>query len=220
MGTITSHQADLSSARDLQIKVPAKIYLLSNSQIAESISYLQQLIDLASTIADGLDQVQPSIRELGCDCILTQIIAPTKAYTNKLRTRYLNHHFITTPSTIQGAGLAALIAAKVRLRRTIKSHVQLIEGDLVTYGEKIKIFEIFSPDARILADLGSGVSEVIDRFLIAGAGLCECGKAKVTRMASLKLSSSVHSPKLRRTDRSNSLAQASIDSRFSERRRA
>ena len=191
MATITSHQGDLSSTMDLQIKVPANIYLLSNSQIAKTIAYLQQLVDLASTITDSLDQVQSAIRDLGCDCILARINAPIKAYTNNLKAMYPNHHFLTAHSAMQGTGLAVYIGAKVRLRRTLRIHVQLIEDDLFLHGEKIKIVDVFSPDAKALADLGSDVSTMIDRFLIAEGGLCECRRTHVTRVARVKLPSNI-----------------------------
>ena len=217
--TTVASQSDVLSVQQLTINIPANVYHLSHFKTEQGISRLQQLIDLASTVADGLEQIQAAIRDLGCDCIIDQINDPTQAYMEQLKNRYPDQPVVTTALNAQGPGVAVFIGAKVRLTRTIRMHVQIIEAILLAEGENVKVVEIFSEDAKLLSDLGASVSAMIDGFVATdGKTRCDkCGMGKSTRMSSLRLPSRAQPSRIGRLDRSSSLAQSTAGGSFSDR---
>ena len=216
MATIFS-QTDAPNARGLTIKIPANVYHLSNIKTDQGIAHLQQLVNLATSVADGLDQIQAAIRDLECDCIINQINAPAKAYMEQLKARYPDQSVVTAALNTQGTGVAVFIGAKVRLTRSLKIHVQVIEAVLLAQGEKVKVIDVFSEDANLLRDLGSSISAMIDGFLASDGGpRCQtCGMANISRMSSLRLPTRSQPSRTERRDRSSTLAQSSASGSFS-----
>ena len=188
MSSVTVQKTDSSSLTDLEIKIPASCYQLSHPKMEEGIAALQQIIDLASTLADSIDHVQSNIRDLRCDCLLDRLNEPLRHYSEKLRARYPDQVTPTTPVSKQASGLAGFIGAKVRIRRELKAHVKCIEYVLFQHGESVNIVEVFAPDADLLSELGGEVAKLIDAILAQALKPCQsCEKGRATRAESTRL---------------------------------
>lgn len=188
MSSVTVQKTDSSSLPDLKIEIPASCFPLSHPKTVEGVAALQQIIDLAATVADSIDHVQSQIRDLRCDCLLDRLNDPVRHYAEKLKALYPYQATSTTPVSKQATGLAIFIGAKVRLRRELKAHVGLIEGMLWRHGENLKVVELFTPDVDLLTELGREVAQLIDLILAQGTKPCQnCEKERAPRAGSSQL---------------------------------
>lgn len=206
MSSVTVQKTDSSSLPDLEIKIPACCYHLSHPKMEQGVAALQQIIDLAATLADSIDHVQSNIRDLRCNCLLDRLNDPVRSYSVKLKARYPDQVTSTTLVSKQASGLAVFIGAKVRMRRELKAHVKCIEGMLVQHDESVKIVEVFAPDVDLLSELGEEVAKLIDLILAQGSKPCpKCENERSTRVESAQVSSGHPPPLISRIERSKTV---------------
>ena len=191
MTSIFSPQSDTSRS-SLEMHVPASVYPLEHPETQKGIALLQQLINLAFAVGDGLHHVQSAFYDTNCClCALSRLQGPVQRYSQGLAERYELNVGPSSPTNLNEAD--AFTSLKARLNRELKRHVTCIEKALKYYGEKIDVARIFSDDAKLLIRIGTEVDHLLQLVIEAGdakeAKVCEkCGK-ETNSLTSATLSS-------------------------------